>query len=400
MITVIDSVMGSGKTTWAINELLDKNLDKNILYVTPYLEEIERIKEKTIRRIESPENYGKGKLDNISNLMNWQMDIASTHELLKRFDEKCKAALKENEYTLILDETISAVTPYTFDKKDDYLYLLKNHDIKINDDGMIVWTGDSELDTRFNDVRTLAKNKCLFQVDGKFFLWHFPIEIFKLFKDVFILTYLFSGSLMKNYFDLYDLQYSVKSIAKIGDEYRLVDFYKPDKQTFRNRINIYEGKLTQNISQKNTMLSASWSKSTYNQKDLQQIQKNLFNFSHNIIKAKSDDIMWTSHKSTKKRLCGKGYTNSFIPCNARASNNYKDRTCLMYALNWYENPEIKKFFEQHNITVNQDLTALAALIQWIWRSNIRVPFSDKIINVYIPSKRMRNLLKDWLYDRV
>ena len=131
------------------------------------------------------------------------------------------------------------------------------------------------------------------------------------------------------------------------------------------------------------MLSASWSKSSYNQKDLQQIQKNLFNFSHNIIKAKSDDIMRTSHKSTKKKLCGKGYTNSFVACNARASNNYKDRTCLMYALNWYENPEIRKFFEQHNITVNQDLTALAALIQWIWRSNIRVPDSDKNINVYL-----------------
>ena len=34
-ITVVDSVMGSGKTSWAI-EYMNTHYDENILYITPY----------------------------------------------------------------------------------------------------------------------------------------------------------------------------------------------------------------------------------------------------------------------------------------------------------------------------------------------------------------------------
>lgn len=50
-ITVIDSVMGSGKTSWTIKELLNKNLDENILYITPYLNEVKRIKTQPAERL-------------------------------------------------------------------------------------------------------------------------------------------------------------------------------------------------------------------------------------------------------------------------------------------------------------------------------------------------------------
>ena len=54
------------------------------------------------------------------------------------------------------------------------------------------------------------------------------------------------------------------------------------------------------------------------------------------------------------------------------------------------------FFKQYNIEVAQDKTALSNLLQWIWRSNIRVLDSNKTIDIYIPSKRMRRLFLDWL----
>ena len=383
--------MGSGKTTWCINEILNKNLNENILYITPYLAEIDRIKGQTDRTIYSPTNKGTGKIGNIVDLISNQDDIAATHELFRRFDDRCKTALTENEYTLILDETLEVVEPYHFNAKDDYQYLIDNHDIEVDSRGCITWTG-SELNTRFDDVRILAQNKCLFKVDDKFFLWHFPIEIFKLFKQVYVLTYLFDGSLMKNYFDLYHIDYEIKSLR----EYHITDFYKPDKSQYCDRINLYNGKLNENISQKNTMLSTSWSKSSYSQNDIKQIQKNIYNYIRNIVGAKSEKIMWTCIKPNKKKLEGKGYTNGFVSCNARASNNYADRTCLIYAVNWFCNPEIVKFFKQNGIEVNQDAVALSTILQWIWRSNIRVPDSNEPINIYIPSRRMRTLFTDWL----
>lgn len=389
--------MGAGKTTWTIEELLNKNLNENILYVTPYLNEVKRIKNETTRKIIEPVNKGRGKIENISKLLSNQMDIASTHELFRRFDSNCKTALMENNYTLILDETLTAVEPYHFAGKQDYLYLLENNDIKVTDDGLIEWIG-SELDTRFDDVRILATNKCLFKVDEKFFLWHFPHEIFKLFKNVYILTYLFNGSLMKYYFDLYDIKYELKSIHKINDKYSLGEYIKPNKEPYRQRLEIFSGNLNDNISQKDNMLSVSWCKNRYNKDEILRIQKNFYNYCRNIIKASSKKIMWTCYKDCKQKLSGKGYSKGFVACNCRATNDHKNATCLMYGVNWYENPEITKFFKQHGIQIDQDMIALSTLLQWIWRSNIRISDSTKKINIYIPSKRMRNLLVHWLND--
>lgn len=387
--------MGTGKTSWVIN-MLNSQVDKNFLYLAPKLDETKRIEnEVKNRKIYCPKNHGNGKLGNISDLLTYQVDIASTHELFRRFDDKCKQALKENKYTLILDETLTAVEPYHFIKSDDYKYLIENHDIRVTSDGLIEWIG-SELNTRFDDVRILAKNKCLFKVDEKFFLWHFPHEIFDLFEKVYVLTYLFDGSIMKYYFDLYNLEYETKSIDKVDGEYKLVNYYEPDKSYINNRLKIYQGKLNENISQKENILSATWCQSPYNKKERIKIKNNFNNYCRNIIKAKSNDVMWTSFKNCKKEFAGKGYSNGFVSCNSRSTNDYKHKTCLMYGVNWYENPEIVKFFSQRGICINQDMLALATMLQWIWRSNIREKESNEIVNVYIPSRRMRNIFNNWL----
>ena len=54
---------------------------------------------------------------------------------------------------------------------------------------------------------------------------------------------------------------------------------------------------------------------------------------------------------------------------------------------------IIRFFKDKNIEVDVDAWGLSELIQWIWRSRIR---KGEEINLYIPSSRMRGLLKDWL----
>ena len=46
MITVIDSPCGFGKTQYMIN-MINENPTKNYIYITPYLNEVERIKNNT-----------------------------------------------------------------------------------------------------------------------------------------------------------------------------------------------------------------------------------------------------------------------------------------------------------------------------------------------------------------
>ena len=46
MITVIDSPCGFGKTQYMIN-MINENQTENYVYITPYLNEVKRIKEST-----------------------------------------------------------------------------------------------------------------------------------------------------------------------------------------------------------------------------------------------------------------------------------------------------------------------------------------------------------------
>lgn len=77
----------------------------------------------------------------------------------------------------------------------------------------------------------------------------------------------------------------------------------------------------------------------------------------------------------------------------RASNEYMNRTSVVYPINRYINPGIKNFFIKHGVKVDEDGYALSEMLQFIWRSAIR---KGEEIYVYIPSIRMRRLLDDWI----
>ena len=51
------------------------------------------------------------------------------------------------------------------------------------------------------------------------------------------------------------------------------------------------------------------------------------------------------------------------------------------------------WFRDQGITLNEDLYVLSQMLQWIWRSAIR---RGERISVYVPSRRMRQLLIDFL----
>lgn len=111
------------------------------------------------------------------------------------------------------------------------------------------------------------------------------------------------------------------------------------------------------------------------------------------LKVKSAELLWSCFKGQKKILRGKGYSRSFLPCNARATNEYKDRHVGIYLLDRYPQSIIQTFLSSAGAPLNSDLYGLSEMIQWIWRLRIR---DGKSIRLVIPSKRMRELLVRWL----
>lgn len=103
--------------------------------------------------------------------------------------------------------------------------------------------------------------------------------------------------------------------------------------------------------------------------------------------------MYSSFKEAARKQPVRDYSKAFVSCNARATNVYGNRHNLAYLLNVYEHPYIIRWFDNNGITVDQDSYALSQLLQWIWRSAIR---NGEKVGLYLPSKRMRNLLLEWL----
>lgn len=164
-------------------------------------------------------------------------------------------------------------------------------------------------------------------------------------------------------------------------------------------INIYEGKFNKigmKIGKTNP-LSKNWyeSKRKSNLFMLEQLKANTENFFRTVSKTNSEDNMYTVFKSYTKYIKGKGYSKGFVPCNARGTNEFKDKKALAYLVNFFMSPEIRQFVNHYDLIFDEDMCSLSALLQWMWRSQIR---NGKPIDIYIPSERMRELLNNWIQN--
>jgi hypothetical protein len=226
-------------------------------------------------------------------------------------------------------------------------------------------------------------------------IWLFPIKSFKAFKEIFVLTYLFDGQIQKWYYDFHNVEYKWYYATYEDDTYKIrkrpAD-YKP-QMIDKSLIQICDNDKLNRIGDPETALSVTWYQRAQKNSLLRDLRNNTLNWFFNITKSKSQFNLWTTFKEYKTKLQGKGYTKAYISMNMRASNDYKDRTVLAYLCNRYVNPVTANFFTFNNIPIDQDMYALSEMLQWIWRSAVR---DGKPIKIYIPSKRMRNLLTNWL----
>ena len=414
-VTVIDSIMGSGKTTSLI-KIMNENKEEKFIYITPYRDEIDRVISNCPNRyFETPKNFDKmnlktcTKYEDLIKIIEQDINVVSTHALFQTFDENIIKVLKEHKYTLILDEVAQVVEEINI-SPDDVRMLINEGVIIINKDKRIIWS-DDEYDGEFIKYKEPFKNGEVYLYGNSVIIWCFPCEIFDCFDKVIISTYLFKGQLQCYYFQVNNIEFEYKSAIKFinnkGEyEFNIVDYTEEyDYKSLSKLINIYEGKLNaigEDKDGRKKPLSSTWYKEATGEK-LKLVQNNTYNYFRNICNKKSNEVLWTVFKfraetpETKKNRMTKikpnGYNKSFEPCNCRATNKYRERDTVAYLINRYNSPAIINFFKDRGAEVDEDAFALSELLQFIWRSCIR---DGKPINVYIPSKRMRNLLKAWL----
>lgn len=404
MITVIDSPCGAGKTSFIIQKLKNEDFINNpVIYITPYLNEVKRIKEACPNReFHEPNNQNRqgSKLASLKTLMIQGKDICSTHALFHNIDAEVINILKSRNYTLVMDEVMDVIKNITI-SKDDFDMLVKNNIIAVNkQDNKVVWF-KPDYNGKFMDIKRYAENDNLYlhsvqQDDLTLLVWTFPIQLFNCIKDTYILTYLFDGQIQKYYYDMFQTAYIKKSVNNINGVYHLVDYIhytKEDHSKLRELIHIYEGDNLNAVG--SIFLSKKFFLDPKSKKSIEILKNNTYNFFRHINKAKSNEVIYTTLKNDNDKPYVKvpNYSKGFVSCNARATNEYSERRYVAYLLDRFLNPLDKSFFKERGVVIDENLWALSELIQFIWRSRIR---KGESIELYIPSQRMRNLLKNYL----
>lgn len=379
--------MGTGKTT-AMIDYINSNPNRQYIFITPFLKECERIDNQTNVKFVSPD--GKySKTSDFRNLISEGDNIIATHKLFSFIDSETMELLKMQDYVLILDEVLEVVEPVNI-KKDDIDLLLNNKTIKVLENEKINWI-DKTYVGNFNTFKNMCINQTVIFYKGKMMLRLFPCEVFDCFSDTYILTYLFEGSRLKSYLDIYNkeyLYYKLQDNQIVEGKYDDAEF----KQHVNQLVNLYNGKLN-DIGSKYTALSAMWYKDKHKSAEHKILKNNIYNYFRNVINDISENIMYSVFSAYEDRYKGTGYCKCFIPMNCRATNDYANKRTLCYAINVFENPMIKNWFEEQGVELNEEIFALSTMIQWIWRSAIR---NDQKIEVFIPSNRMREIFVRWI----
>ena len=394
MVTIIDSPCGRGKTTYAINYINERPSD-NFVYITPFLKEVERVIEQTKfngadKRFVQPANLGNGKMDSLINLFHNNRDIVSTHSLFSKCSQSVADNIRIGHYTLILDEVMSVVEVLNL-KKSDIPTMLDAELVRIDEKtNKLIWL-KGDYDGAYNEIKERCENNNIYVVSGVAIVWTFPVEIFEAFDDVIICTYMFDCQLQKYYYDMYNVPYTKKSIVN-GE---LVDYI--EQKDSLDKLHILDNNKINHVGDGKYDLSKSWYEK--HKSNLKVLQNNIYNYVSHLApilagtKVKSKDVIWTTFKDYQSKLKGKGYANSFIPCNSRATNEYMNSFVVVYPINIFVNPIVKQFFTNNGVEINEDGYALSELIQFVYRSRIR---QNQHIYCYIPSVRMRSLLYNYM----
>lgn len=381
MIEVQDRIMGSGKTYDAIQHM--KYTEGKFMYITPFLNEVDRVL-KSVGNCYAPNNWNKegSKRVSLLDMANDGKNIVSTHALFKMLVRDDYSFF--TDYELILDEVVDPIEVMDI-TTDDIHMLIATGKIVINSETSVVSFAESEYDGTFTYLKQLCATSNVVYVNDTFLVWNFPIEIFKSFKSVKILTYLFEGSILSSYFKYSNIEYTL-----------IKDDDSEKKAEIKKKLNIYIGS-ENDIGNKPTAFSVNWFKNTITKQELKSMSERTKNLFSRKFKTSSSENGFTTFKDFQSKVKGGGYASGFIAVNSRATNDFSHKKSMAYFANRYMNPNVVKFFYDGGVSVNQELWALGELLQWMWRGNIRNK-KENDMNVYIPSKRMRNLLINWLNE--
>ena len=433
-VIVKDELMGSGKSTRMIEQINESPIETRWIIVAPFLSECHRYAGTTAdeetgklqsplrdeqgmviydhtkgcaisgRHFYHPEKRGTSKVEHISRLVQEGKDIVTTHEALKLFTPDTIANIKDAGYNLVIDESLEVIKQHPL-RLARRKMLLESKAVYTDDNQVLRWNPEYSMEDKYDHedesgwsweqrVKALCDNGSLILVEdetGKnrdIFMWEYPSDFLKAFDTVYVMTYMFEGSVLQKYLKYHSLPYTIEyGILRPLDTSLITIIDNPNLNRIGERVNAF---------------SVSDQKKKVGQKDSVHVKttiNNLENYFKNktYMKSKGNQRLWTCLQEAKTTYSGRGYSKRHLPFNTKAINDYRDTCHLAYIFNVYMQPEPYKYLANRGeeYAPSEEVFALSEMLQWIYRSRVR---DNLPVTIYVPSIRMRELLVDWLYS--
>lgn len=230
---------------------------------------------------------------------------------------------------------------------------------------------------------TLSDSKRLLWSGASTVLKGLNCDVFNYTKTNMLCTYQYKGSLLDFYLNQNNkLDIEVKTLTT-----------NVLPSSYKSLITIVDDEDMNAIGDDDYALSVSKTDA----ETLEVLSENLTSFftKENNTAVKPANRLFTCFKDHKSSFENR-YLNQHLAFNTKATNEYSTATHVAFLVDLYLTPELANLNNGLSVKVDKDVYALNHMIQFIFRSAIR---KGEQIKVYIPSKRMRTLLTNWLDDQ-
>ena len=429
-VKVIDSMPSAGKTCWMLDHINEMDFDIKVIFITPFISETERVRDACKpRKFKLPSaRSGKGsKQNHLKDLLRAKENIASTHALFSNIDDEVIELIRDGNYVLVLDEVMNVITSLDLYKdadldlecreriaSRDMQLLLEGNYIYIDSDYKVRWNEEKEPLWYYKTLKSYIDRDQVYFASNAYLFWVFPHEIFgnNIFNEIYILTYQFDYQIQSSYFKFFNIPYEKFGVTKTRKDKRCkweftfvsyadyLDYDFAKRKQMKELINICDSKQLNalgtrgKLDSNRTELLAKSDYDARSQTEIDDIQRKAMSYLRSHMDDRVASAMWTTFKSHKEIIKNRRLPlKHFVALNARATNEYRDKSGLIYLVNRFVNPFMNNLLLKRDVRIDQDMYALAEMLQWIFRSRLR---NDEPIDIFIPSERMRNLLIKWL----
>ena len=436
---VVDAVMGTGKTNKIIQYVRES--ERPVLILVERQTEVDRISlalgKEIVSIAEVSEEEGVNKMTALADVAKTGLNIVSTHQLMLRWDDEFLRTVAVEGYELVIDEALTGILQVLGVQSPDIArFLTEEHLVtrKVGKTELVsVGKEDEEgncLPLKYSNLENCIRNKSVYLYTQRNDVGkpHYRLieamrsDIWTHFSKIWVLTYKFSGSLLKYYLDMHNIPF--KSVSLFDNEF--VDYNDINGEKFKDLLTVVEGKANDfdryQLKSGATLdgLTVTWSSDKRFAKERNNsVKKSIHNYLQTLKRtgeADLDTFAWTYHKTfldevypssvgSKKKTYAcwnnKRHTLTeeerravtWLPQNLRGTNEWAHKTHMAYMCNTYTNGTLKMFLESTGVSIDPDTYALNQMIQWLWRGCIR---NGEPMTAFVPSRRMRNLLLEWM----